>query len=92
MIGNILVAIVVYFLGCLVYCYLNKDRVGTKEFSLDHCDYYQVECYDVACESCFWPIILLCIIVFTPVKIITKLLELYVDRRKNKEGCSRMGD
>jgi hypothetical protein len=72
----IVATILIHFLGCIVYCYLSKDRIGEEEYEgvgkVSH-----LTPRDIAIKSFFWPVELLLIILLPPIIILSKLIDLW---------------
>jgi hypothetical protein len=75
-----LIIVVFYFIGSIIYCFLNKHRVGEK-----HLDYYGLEItepQDIAFEASLWPMYLFMFIILFPPIFLTKLVEKLCGQKK----------
>jgi hypothetical protein len=70
----LIIILLFYFIGCIIYCLLNKHRVGRKEFG--EWGLEQIEPQDIAFEALMWPSYLIFFIILSPHVILTKLIEL----------------
>ena len=76
----IIVVILFYFIGCIIYCLLNKHRVG--EVDLNEYGNEITEPQDIAFEALLWPSYLLIFIILSPHRILTKFIELLCGQKK----------
>lgn len=70
----LLIIILLYFIGSIIYCLLNKHRVG--EIELDEYGSSVTEPQDIAFEACLWPGFLLMFVILLPLRFLVKLIEL----------------
>ena len=75
-----LIIVVFYFIGSIVYCLLNKHRVGRKEFG--EWGLEQIEPQDIAFEALLWPAFLFMFIGLFPYRFLVKLIELLCGQKK----------
>jgi hypothetical protein len=73
-----LILLALYFIGSIVYCLLNKHRVGRKEFG--EWGLELIEPQDIAFEALLWPGFLLMFVVLFPYRFLVKLIELLCKR------------
>lgn len=69
-----------YFIGSIIYCLLNKHRVGRNES--DEWGYSRIEPQDIAFEACLWPGFLLMFVVLFPYRFLVKLIELCGQKKR----------
>ena len=77
---SFLILLALYFIGSIIYCFLNKHRVGEK-----HLDYYGLEItepQDIAFEALLWPMYLFVFVILFPYKFLVKLIELLCGQKK----------
>ena len=75
-----LILLALYFIGCIIYCFLNKYRVGRKEFG--EWGLEQIEPQDIAFEALLWPMYLFVFVILFPYKFLVKLIELLCGQKK----------
>lgn len=75
-----LILLALYFIGSIIYCFLNKHRVGRKEF--DEWGLWQMEPQDIVFEAALWPCFLAVYIVLFPPIFLTKLVEKLCGQKK----------
>lgn len=82
-----IILILVYLLGCAIYCIVMHSRIGTTESHYEPNGVYQgdVESVDIVLESLFWPLALPGYIVLLPITIMAKLLKMYHEHLKHKK-------
>lgn len=71
-----ILAILIYILGCVIFCLLNHSLIGTTEYDLEGWD-YELDATDVVLKSVFWPIFFIVCIIFLPINIGARLLDKY---------------
>lgn len=77
----LIIILLSYFIGCIIYCLLNRHRVG--EVELNYYGNEITEPQDIAFEALIWPSYLILFIILSPHRILTKLVELLCNK-KNK--------
>ena len=82
-----IILILVYLLGCAIYCIVMHNRIGTTESHYEPNGVCQddVESVDIVLESLFWPLVLPVYIVLLPITIMAKLLKMYHEHLKQKK-------
>ena len=75
-----LILLALYFIGSIIYCFLNKHRVGRKEFG--EWGLWQIEPQDIAFEALLWPVFLFMFIGLFPYRFLVKLIELLCGQKK----------
>jgi hypothetical protein len=70
----IIILLLFYFIGCIIYCLLNKHRVGEVESNYEGDEITEPQ--DIAFEALMWPSYLILFIILSPHIILTKLIEL----------------
>lgn len=77
MIGTIIIGI--YILGILIYCRLNKYRLGEETIEdIGFGNYVpcSIDAETIALESFFWPVEVVLLVIILPIKLLTKIVEL----------------
>ena len=75
-----LILIFLYFIGTIIYCFLNKHRVGSKEFG--EWGLYLIKPQDIAFEALLWPAYLFMFIILLPYRFCVKLIESLCGQKK----------
>lgn len=75
-----LISLSLYFIGCIIYCFLNKHRVGRQQ--ADEYGLTLIEPQDIALEALLWPGVLIIFIVLFPYMFLEKLTELLCGQKK----------
>lgn len=73
-----IIVIAVYVIGMIVYCRLNKDRVGEEGYEIlsDGNAYpYTIDEGIIVCESVFWPAMLIMFVILLPIMILIKIMK-----------------
>ena len=76
-----LILLALYFIGSIIYCFLNKHRVGRKEFG--EWGLWLIEPQDIAFEALLWPMYLFVFIGLFPYRFLVKLIELLCGQKRN---------
>ncbi len=76
----LIMIILFYFIGCIIYCLLNKHRVG--EVELNEYGNEITEPQDIAFEALLWPCFLIMFIIVFPYRFLVKLIELLCGQKK----------
>lgn len=81
------IVIIVYLVGCIVYCLLNHNRIGETSVSFDYPGGIETTTdeMDIIFESMFWPFMLVFTILLSPFIIGVHLLEKYHRKHKGND-------
>lgn len=69
----------IYLIGILVYCWFNRDRIGEETYEYignGQSEQCSTDTETIVLESVFWPIGAILIIIFLPIKVLSKLLDI----------------
>lgn len=76
-----LIIVAFYFIGSIIYCILNKHRVGEENLDYDGCEITEPQ--DIAFEALLWPVYLSVFMVLSPYLFLVKLIELLCGQKRN---------
>ena len=74
-----IIVIAVYVTGMIVYCRLNRDRVGEEGYEIlsdGNAHPYTTDEETIAFESVFWPAQLIMFVILLPIMLLTKIMKL----------------